>query len=170
MKIILIFIIAAAVMNFGPCDNGEPAEIQKESGSSTQSVQTSFSAATLNNDFLVRVYEYQERIKISQKDKQLRQEYCQKSYLSEYGVFISMGIGSLKNPQTGQAIPQHMAERAATLDARRWASYGEIWLNNNFEPEFGQLQSFFNRQTEVVDRSVVGDSLFVFIATYMNIK
>jgi hypothetical protein len=119
----------------------------------------------LSSDYLVSVYENQELIKISEDNKELRKMYCEQSFLEKENLFISMGIGSLRNPETGEAIPQHLAERVANIDARRWASYGEMWLNNDYEPSFGKLQSNFKRTVTVIDKTVIGDSLFVFVAT-----
>jgi hypothetical protein len=119
----------------------------------------------LSSDFLVSVYEKQELIKISQDDKTLRKNYCDESYLEKQKLFISMGIGKLTHPETGEPIPHNLAERAANIDARRWASYGEQWLTNNYEPPFGKLTRSFNRTVTVINKSIVGDSLFIFVAT-----
>ena len=122
----------------------------------------------LSDDQFVAIYESQELIKISQDNIVLREEYCQRSWHAPQRVFISMGIGRLRNPLNGQPVAQHLAERAALMDARRWAAYGESWLNNNFQPPFGQLEKYVNRSYQVINRSVVGDSLFLFLATTLE--
>ncbi|TFG98302.1 MAG: hypothetical protein E4H13_10010 [Calditrichales bacterium] len=146
---------------------------EKETEQLQQAVNESATANTgqlpqLSDDQYVAIYEAQELIKISQDDITLREEYCQRSWLSQQHVFISMGIGRLRNPLNGQPVPQHMAERAALMDARRWAAYGESWLNNNFHPPFGQLEKYVNHSNQVINRSIVGDSLFLFLATTLD--
>ena len=139
-----------------------------------QQVSTEASSGSVNalpqlpDEYFVGIYETQEMIKIFQDDKSYRESYCQRAYLKDRKLFISMGIGRLKNPETGQPIARHMAQRAAALDARRWAGYGESWLNNNYDPPFGKLNKFFNRPVTTLSENVVGDSLFVFIATSMD--
>ena len=130
--------------------------------------ETSASAQNLpsfDNDYLVSIYEAQELIKIKQDDADLRRSYCEKAYLPERNLFISMGIARLHRPDNGAAIPDQMVERAARLDAIRWASYGRQWLKNNYEPPFGKLNTSFLQDIEVINKARVGDSLFVFAAT-----
>ena len=167
MKTSLIFFIAViCLIVWQGCNNHDPKAINNlDIKNTTAVVSSSAKVPDLSSDFLVSVYEKQELIKISQEDKELRQKYCDESYLKQEKLFISMGIGALRNPETGQPVPQHLAERAATLDAKRWASYGELWLTNNYEPPFGKLTSTFNRTVTVINKAVVGDSLFVFVAT-----
>jgi hypothetical protein len=148
------------------CYDEKPREANN---SDTRTTNTATFSSTkipdLSSDFLVSVYEKQELIKISQEDKELRKNYCDDSYLEKEKLFISMGIGTLTNPKTGEPISHNLAERAANIDARRWASYGELWLTNNYEPPFGKLTRTFNRTVTVINKSVVGDSLFIFVAT-----
>jgi len=163
LPLIIIFVALWA------CYDEQPREATKlDTNTSNAVTLTSSKIPELSSDYLVSVYENQELIKIAQEDKALRKVYCDQSHLVKEKLFISMGIGSLVNPQTGEAIPHHIAERVANLDARRWASYGEMWLNNDYEPPFGKLKSNFKRTVTVVDQTVVGDSLFVFIATSLQ--
>jgi hypothetical protein len=166
-KLILSFFLFCFL--YTGCSSEKPEEAKSlPGGNQASSVLTTSTVPSLTNDFLVSIYEDQELIKIVQEDKELRQRYCDKAYLKEHNLFITMGIGSLKNPETGQPIPRHLAERAANMDARRWASYGETWLKNNYEPAFGKIESHFNRSTELVTTSIIGDSIFVFIATRLG--
>ena len=161
-----IIILAVIVTLAWGCYDEKPREASQVDTNTQNAVTlTASKIPDLSSDYLVSVYENQELIKISQDDKALRKNYCDQSFLEKDNLFISMGIGSLKNPETGESIPQHLAERVANIDARRWASYGEMWLNNNYEPSFGKLQSNFKRTVTVIDKTVIGDSLFVFIAT-----
>jgi hypothetical protein len=151
---------------FWGCYDEKPKEATKLNTNTKNPVTlTASKIPNLSSDYLVSVYENQELIKISHENKDLRKLYCDQAFLEKENLFISMGIGSLKNPQTGESIPQHLAARVANLDARRWASYGEKWINNDYEPSFGKLKSNFKRTVTVIDEKVIGDSLFVFVAT-----
>ena len=162
---ISIFTIFCFILLWG-CSEEKPKEAKNFDVQNLNTVAlTSPKTPNYSSDYLVTVYENQELIKITQEDIELRKEYCDKAYLKEQNLFITMGIGSLRNPKTGEAIPKSQAERVANIDARRWASYGEMWLNNNYEPSFGKLSKNFTRSVTVINKSVVGDSLFVFVAT-----
>jgi hypothetical protein len=169
MRNTILFLIISGLALLESCkDKGsEETEEMRQIADETAS-STFISIPHLSDDYLVSVYETQELIKITQEDKELRKKYCENAFLKEHNLFISMGIGSLRNPKNGQPVPRHFAERAATIDAQRWASYGETWLKNNYEPSFGKLNSYFNRTVEIINKSVVGDSLFIFIATRMD--
>lgn len=163
---IILFIAINCLIFWQRCNDQQPQAVNDQDLKNKTTVASSAAKIPdLSSDFLVSVYEKQELIKISQEDKELRKKYCDESYLKNEKLFISMGIGALKNPETGQTVPEHQAERAANLDARRWASYGELWLTNNYEPPFGKLTRIFNRSVTVINKSVVGDSLFIFVAT-----
>ena len=124
----------------------------------------------LNADYLTSIYELQERIRMEQQSIELRKNYCERAYLQKNDVFISMGIARLSNPKDGKKIAQYYAERAAQIDAIRWATYGESWLKEDYQLPFGKLEKHFNRQYQIIDRAIVGDSLFLFIATNIDIK
>ena len=122
----------------------------------------------IDNDFKVKIYELQERIKIEQNNSKLIKQYCQTAFNVDKNILISMGIGTKINPRTGKRITLPMYERAAMLDAKRWALYGEKWLNTNFQPAFGEIKGNFARNAEVIDKVVVGDSLFLYLATDLS--
>ena len=124
----------------------------------------------LGAEYLTSIYELQERIKMDQQSIDLRKNYCERAYLKQDKVFISLGIARLYNPKDGKKIIQYLVERAAQNDAIRWASYGENWLKENYQLPFGKLETYFNRQYQIINRATVGDSLFLFIATHIDIK
>ncbi len=164
-----LFIILSLVISIG-CQSEKDSETEEliQTPGETSST-TSPPLPQLSDDYYVSIYEAQEMVKIYPDDRSYREKYCQQAYLKDHHIFISMGIGLLTNPKTGRGIPQHLAKRAANLDARRWAGYGEKWLKDNFDSPFGQLEHYSNRPVSVLNQSVVGDSLFVFVATTIDI-
>lgn len=143
-------------------------EQQKQTEQITQGTTEKSTASTLpsfSNDYLVSVYEAQELIKMEGDNADLRKKYCSLAYHPDQQFFVSMGIARLHHPQTGQAIPQYQCEQAAKFDAIRWASYGEKWLKNNYEPPFGKLTVPATRPIEIINTAQVGDSLFLFVGT-----
>jgi hypothetical protein len=148
-------------------------EQQKQTEQIIQGTSEKTASGTLpsfSNDYLVSVYEAQELIKMEEGNADLRKKYCTLAYNKEQQLFVSMGIARLHNPQTGQAIPQYLCDRVAKIDAIRWASYGETWLKNNYQPPFGKLETAATRPVEIINTAQVGDSLFVFVGTRFGVQ
>ena len=160
----LIFLTVLMLCLFGcKTETGEQVEEMKISNQENAKAETGI--PKLDNDFLVSIYEAQELIKIEQDNIELRKKYCQKAYLKEHGYFITMGIAAKINPETGQTIPASLVDKSASIDAMRWAAYGQMWLKNNYEPPFGKIKTQTNPNVTILNRANVGDSLFVFMAT-----
>jgi hypothetical protein len=171
MKSWPFILLAGLLVMFSACQTEKDAETEQVQQSAREGSATNTPAIPdLSDDYLVGIYEAQELIKIFHDEKSFREDYCKRAYLEDYDLFISMGIGRLTNPETGQSIPRHMARRAADLDARRWAGYGAQWLSSDYEPPFGELHTTFNKPVTVLGENVVGDSLFVFVATRMDLR
>jgi hypothetical protein len=164
MQKLNICLIMLLLFTFFSCRKKQ-AETETVTSKPDETSASAQSMPSFDNDYLVSIYEAQELIKIQQDDTDLRRTYCEKAYLPDKKLFISMGIARLHRPDNGAAIPDQMAERAARLDAIRWASYGREWLKNNYEPPFGKLTTSFQQDIEVINKAHVGDSLFVFAAT-----
>ncbi len=160
----VIFIISIFVLLMG-CKSDKTEEVEELTISNKESSVVEAGIPSLDDDYLVSIYEAQELIKIEQDNIELRMQYCEKAYMKERGYFISMGIGRKVNPKTGEAIPPSMIERGAKIDAMRWAAYGLNWLKNDYQPSFGKIEAQINQNITVVNRANVGDSLFVFVAT-----
>ena len=168
MKIIRIGLICSLMVVLISCQKDETeTDTETITRKNDEAAVPGSSLPSLSNDYLVSIYEAQELIKIQQDDIELRRIYCEKAYLPEHRIFVTMGIARLHHPGSGVAIPDHLVEKAARLDAIRWASYGKEWMANNYEPPFGQLQTNFQPEIEIINRAHVGDSLFVFIAARM---
>ena len=161
LLIMLIFLVACK------------KEQQKQTEQITQGTTEKSTASALpsfSDTYLTSVYEAQEWIKMEGDNIELRKKYCSLAYHPGQQVFVSMGIARLHNPETGQPIPQYQVEQAAKLDAIRWASYGEKWLNNNYEPPFGKLTVQTTRPIEIINTAHVDDSLFIFVGTRFALK
>jgi len=158
-------ILVSAIILLAGCESKETEETESLTAKQTEQTGTTADIPKFDNDYLVSIYEAQELIKIEQTSLELRKKFCQQAYHPDKGLLVTMGIARRINPESGQAIPVQMVERAAKLDAMRWAGYGIHWLESNYEPPFGQIQANINQQIRVIDRANVGDSLFIFIAT-----
>ena len=124
---------------------------------------------TLSDEYLTRLFELQEMIRIFPEDRDFRQEYIEHCYLKDKGLFISLGFGTLHDPQSGNPIMEQYYRRAARIDAARWAAYGKSWLTNELEPPFGKLETTQIMTGQELRTTVLGDSLFLFMATPMQI-
>ena len=171
MKFLTFFTVFLYTLIIYSCGKNQPEAVEKSATNTDKQVSLiSSSLPQFSNEYLVGIYEKQELIKISEDNPELRKKYCESAYNPESKLLVTMGIGSLKHPVTGNPISRTQAERAAMLDAYRWVGYGETWLNNEYQPAFGKLQTYVKRRGTVVNQSVVGDSLFVFIATEIEVK
>ena len=159
----LIFLIS--------CKQDRPADVETEELSQTaEELSQSFSdrIPEINDDFKVNLYELQEKIKIYPNDVELRKQFCQSAFSEDKMVLITMGIAKSKNPDSGEILNRGMVERAAQIDAKRWAMYGTNWLMYNYEPAFTEIKGNFVRKTQVVDKIEVGDSLFLYLASDLS--
>ncbi len=162
LMIMLIFLIA--------CKKEQEKQTEQMIQGTTEKGSSGGIAQSFSTEYLVSVYEAQELIKMEGDNPELRKKYCTISYHPEQQIFVSMGIARLHHPETGQLIPRNLCEQAATIDAVRWASYGEKWLHNNYEPPFGKLAVQTTRPIEIINTAQVGDSLFIFVGTRFALK
>lgn len=159
----LVFIIS--------CKQDRSSDVEVEQMSqSAEELSQSFAERIpqISEDLKVHIYELQEKIKINPDDVELRKQFCQFAFSKDKMVMITMGIAKLKNPESGEIINRGMVERAAQIDAKRWAMYGTNWLMYNYEPAFTEIKGNFSRKTQVVDKIELGDSLFLYLASDMS--
>ena len=165
MRIIITVIFTVAALMLSSCQTDKPADTENMEMPRSEAASVNSGMDQYDDDYLVSVYEAQELVKIHHDDAALRKEFCDRATNRGEGTLVTMGIAQLKNPDTGQPVAMNMAERAAKLDAMRWAGYGLHWLENNYEPAFGVIKTQFNQPVQMINRAEVGDSLFVWIAT-----
>jgi hypothetical protein len=169
MKSFISIVIFIAFILISACDKQKDQQVEELTNKSeAQSITADTDIPKLDDDYLAEIYELQERIKLDHQNIELRKTYCQKAYLPESGHIISMGIGRLYNPKTGQAIPKASAERVALMDAARWAGYIEVWMEQQYQPDFGKLNKQVNLPLQVINQITLGDSLIIFFASRAN--
>jgi hypothetical protein len=169
MKSFISILILLFVVLITSCDKKQEQNVEELSNKSEAGSMTATTGIPkVDDDYLAEIYELQERIKLDHQNIELRKSYCQKAYFPESGQIISMGIGLLNNPKTGQAIPKALAERVALIDAARWVGYIEVWLEQQYQPDFGKLNKQVNLPLQVINQITLGDSLFVFFAAKTN--
>lgn len=167
-KYLLIFLFSLFLFS---CNKDKPADVEMEEMSQTaEELSQSFieRIPEINNNFKVNIYDLQERIKIDPDNVELRRKYCASAYSAEKMVMVTMGIARLTNPETNEPITQSMVERAAQIDATRWALFATNWLMYDYQPAFTEIKGNFTRKTEVIDKVVVGDSLFLYLASDLS--
>ena len=167
----LKYFILFTLFVFVSCKQNRPADVEVEELSHTaEELSQSFSdrIPQINDAFKVNLYELQEKIKINPDDIELRKQFCQSAFSEDKMVMITMGIAKLKNPESGEIINRGMVERAALIDAKRWAMYGSNWLMFNYEPAFKEIQGNYTRNSQVIDKVEVGDSLFLYLASDLS--
>jgi hypothetical protein len=166
MKIFIFALPFILFTFYAACDKKQDQQVEELTDKSEAAALTATAGIpTVSDDHLAEIFNLQERIKLDHQDIELRRSYCQKAYFPESNYIISMGVARLRNPNTGQPIPQALAERAAMIEAARWVGYVETWIDQQYQPDFGQLDIQVNRPLQVLNRLTIGDSLFVFYAT-----
>jgi len=168
-KYIIIFIIS--IFYLISCQSDKPADVELEEMSQTAEESSQLFSEripAINNDFKVNIYELQEKIKINPENVELRKQFCDSAYSKEKMILITMGIAQMKNSGTGEFIANSMVERAAKIDATRWALYATNWLMYNYEPAFKEIKGNFTRKSQVIDKVTVGDSLFLYLASDLS--
>jgi hypothetical protein len=166
---IITFIII--YISFFSCQTDKPADVEvEEMSQAAEELSQSFTERIpqMTDDFKVSIYELQERIKINPENKDLRKQFCEAAYSNEKMVMVTMGIARLKNQENDEPINRGMVERAAKIDATRWALYGTNWLMYDYEPAFTEIKGNFTRKIQVIDKVVVGDSLFLYLASDLS--
>ena len=165
MRINLSICLSLTAILLFSCQSERPADTEDMKTRQAVNSGTETGLPSFDNNYLVSVYEAQELVKINHEDAALRKEFCDRALVTDKNLLITMGIAQLINPKTGQPIAMANVERAAKLDAMRWASYGIQWLENNYEPPFGNIRKEFSQPVQIINRATVGDSLFLWIAT-----
>ncbi len=164
-------LILLFVLFFISCKQDKPADVEIEEMSQTaEELSQSFTERIppITDDFKVNIYELQERIKIEPDNVDLRKQFCASAYSTEKMVMVTMGLARMTNPETGEPINRGMVERAAKIDATRWALYGTNWLMYDYQPAFKEIKGNFTRKTQVINKVVVGDSLFLYLASDLS--
>jgi hypothetical protein len=166
MRYFIFAITVVCIVSLHGCKQEKEKQTEQIiQGTEEQTSSTTTTLPSFSDEYLTSVYESQELIKLDAVNADLRKKYCDLAYNKDQQIFVSMGIARLHNPETGQAIPSYLYERAAKMDAVRWASYGETWLKNNYHPPFGKIEKSGTRPVEIINSVTVGDSLFLFAAT-----
>ncbi len=166
LTLITIFVVFISCTKEKPADVKTPGEVEEISQTADE-LSASFAERIpqIDDYFKVNIFDLQERIKIEQDNVELRKQFCEYAFLSDKKVFVTMGIGRLHHPNTGLALARSMVERSAQMDAIRWAMYGAHWIENNFQPAFGEIKGNFTYNTQIIDKIIVGDSLFLYLAS-----
>lgn len=168
MQKVIIFLLIILVFS---CKQDKPADVEvEEMSQSAEELSQTFAERIpqITDDYKVQIYDLQERIKINPENVELRKQFCQAAYSQDKMVMITMGIAKLINPETGEELNLSLVERAAQIDATRWALYGTNWLMYDYEPAFTKIKGNLNRNSQVIDKVTVGDSLFLYLASDLS--
>jgi hypothetical protein len=127
--------------------------------------QVAFTPPKLDQPFLKSLYDVQMEIMNNPSSRLHKERFIFNAYLADNNALVSFGNARLTNPQTGAKISRALAKRAALVDAKRWASYGLLWLNNDFKPDFGEISTVNQGELKELATFIKGDSLIVAIAS-----
>ena len=110
----------------------------KESTEDTTSVLTIKPKPINYDSMLVVVSELVEAVKENPTDIDYRRELVAVSYDTTWEIILSAGFGKPSQEGETESIAMKYAERAATIDAWRWAAYIKRW---SIDPKFPNLDT-----------------------------
>ena len=163
MKLILLCLI---VLIFS-CKQ-EKTEKSIENIDSSISRDITFSIPDISEESLHELFELQLRVNKNPTKLAYRKQLVEKSHFQENNALITFGCARMTHPVTGQKVAQALLKRAAIIDAKRWAAYGQTWILNNYMPDFGKLNSTFNGINQQIISFNRGDSLVIAFAHKLN--
>ena len=126
---------------------------------------TVFNPPTLTDEYYRELFKYQQNIIFNPDSREQKEKYIFNAYFADNNTLISFGSGRRTNPNTQQTIALSLVKRAALVDAKRWATYGLLWLTNDFKPDFGRISEIHYGETKEIYSFYVGDSLVIALAS-----
>lgn len=162
-------LIVSLLLLLPGCSKKEEVETAPEGSVSTpesggNQVQAAFSVPELAAEYWKTLFETQQAIMASPEDAALRKQLCDKAYFPQNRAIVAVGVGRRSHPETGQPISPQFVRQAAYTDAARWAGYISAWLEQNYQPNFGELSKALDGSSQVISETVLGDSLYVEVA------
>lgn len=131
-------------------------------------VSVSFTPPILTEQYYRELFQYQQDIIVNPDNQEKKEQFIQKAYSPENNTLITFGCARKINPETKQPIAHALVKRAALLDSKRWASYGLLWINNDFQPDFGKINEINSGLAQEVFSFDSGDSLVIALASKVH--
>ncbi len=131
-------------------------------------VNTVFSVPDISEETLQELFDLQQKVNNNPGNLEYRKQLISKSYYKDNNALITFGCARKTHPATGKNIAQALLKRAAAVDAKRWAAYGQTWILNNYMPDFGKLNSTFGGMNREITSFNSGDSLVIAFAHNIN--
>jgi hypothetical protein len=135
------------------------------SATGSETAAAGFSALELSQINFDAVMNLQLQIERQPENTELRRTFLENAYFKSNNALVTIGVGRLKNPDTGSPIARSMVKRAAQVDANRWAAYGLSWIKNDLSPHFGNLDTTFQGMQIKLMSFDRGDSLYLAVAS-----
>ncbi|RMG68043.1 MAG: hypothetical protein D6715_03245 [Calditrichaeota bacterium] len=165
MRPVLTCVIAALTI-FSGCDrpSGDRTSQQVQQEATGATSQRGPQIPELSPGQLQKILSLQKAILAHPDSPQLHQRVLEASLFPEHGALVTVGVGLLKKPRDGDDIPLSLAERAAMLDAQRWAAYLLQWYQHGPELAFGTLETRLVSPSRKVQQQARNDSLLLVVA------
>lgn len=162
-------LIVSLLLLLPGCSKKEEPETAPQGSISTlesggNRVEATFSVPELAAEYWKTIFETQQAIMASPEDAALRKQLCDRAYFPQNRAIVTVGVGRRSHPETGQPISSQFVRQAAFADAARWAGYISTWLEQNYQPDFGELSKALDASSQVISETALGDSLYVEVA------
>lgn len=162
MRLLILLFILSVVLG---CSKSKKENDQAAADDSTKLKEISFTVPQRPAFFYEELHKIQQKIMHNPQSREFKEAYIYNAYIPDNNALISLGSARTKNPQSGTEITQALVKRAALVDAKRWAVYGLLWLNNDFQPDFGKISEIHEGVFQELYSFNSGDSLIIAIAT-----
>lgn len=135
---------------------------------SSKNLIVEISIPEISDEVLKEIFDLQLKVNRNPTHIEFRKQLIARSYFMQSNTLITFGCARKSHPKSGQQINLALLKRAATIDANRWAAYSTEWINNNYMPDFGKLNSNFNGMNQQISSFDYGDSLVIAFAYKIN--
>ena len=133
------FLVLTLGLLFFQCERQEKVQ-EKQLRPDTQTAGDTVVSNVNYEELMIQLLVMEERIKEAPEVVSLRQDMVNLSLDAENQEIYTMGIGLFPENAANTAVARQSAERAAFLDACRWAAYVMNWKTDPNSTPFGSIQ------------------------------
>lgn len=138
-KIIPLLLLTVLGLSFSNCEKSEKQEYYEGSVSKNEKAQTSSDTSLSQIDYgeiMNQLYDLEQQIKTNPEDLALRKSFLISAIDTVRQKIYTVGEGLPDTTITSDPIAKQSAERAALVDAQRWALYAMKWQEDVKAPAF----------------------------------
>ena len=150
------------------CSKSEQESKTAEDIGNTSAGNASINVPAQPDEYYKNLLRLQLQVIKNPDSREAKEAFIHNAYFPDGNALITVGSARTVHPESGAPISRSLVKRAALLDAKRWAVYSLLWLNNDFQPDFGKISENFDGVFKEMYSFNSGDSLIIAIA--LNVR